>query len=90
MPRYLIERNIPALGSMSAEELRDMARQSNTILGQLGSSVQWVCSYLTRDRMYCIYIAPDEALLREHALLGGFPADQITRVVGMIDPTTGE
>jgi Nickel responsive protein SCO4226-like len=90
MPRYLIERHIPALGARSAEELRDLGKRSNAVLQQLGPSVQWVYSYLTRDRMYCVYVAPDEALLREHALLGGFPADQIMRIVGMMDPTSAE
>ncbi|HWA59718.1 MAG TPA: DUF4242 domain-containing protein, partial [Gemmatimonadales bacterium] len=72
------------------EELRDLARGSNTILRELGPGIQWVESYLLRDRMYCVYIAEDQALLREHALRGGFPADQISRVVGRLDPTSGE
>jgi uncharacterized protein DUF4242 len=90
MPMYLIERNIPDLGVRQPAELRELARASNAILAELGPSIHWVHSYLTRDRMYCIYVAEDEGLLREHALRGGFPADQIARVVGMIDPTTGE
>jgi hypothetical protein len=90
MPRYLIERNIPALGTLLPDDLREVARKSNGILRELGPSVQWVHSYITRDRMYCIYLAPDEALVREHALRGGFPADQISRVSSVIDPTTGE
>lgn len=90
MPMYLIERNIPDLGTRQPAELREIARASNAILRELGPSIQWVHSYLLRDRMYCVYIAEDEGLLREHALRGGFPADQISRIVGKMDPTSGE
>lgn len=90
MPMYLIERIIPDLGMRQPAELKEMARASNALLQELGPSIQWVHSYLTRDRMFCVYIASDEGLLREHALRGGFPADQVSRVVGKIDPTTGE
>lgn len=90
MPKFMIERNIPALGQLGADELRDVARKSNGILLELGPTVQWVQSYITRDRMYCVYVSPDEALVREHALRGGFPADSINRISGVIDPTTGE
>jgi hypothetical protein len=90
MARYMIERNIPALGKLGPDELKDVARKSNSVLRELGPAVQWVQSYITRDRMYCIYLAPDEALVREHALRGGFPADLINRISGMMDPTTGD
>lgn len=86
----MIERNIPALGMLGAPDLRDVARKSNSVLLELGPAVQWVQSYITRDRMYCVYLSPDEALVREHALRGGFPADQINRISGMMDPTTGD
>lgn len=90
MPKFMIERNIPAVGKLLPTELRDVARQSNSVLLELGPSVQWVQSYITRDRMYCVYLAPDEALVREHALRGGFPADRISRITAVIDPTTAE
>lgn len=90
MPKFMIERNIPALGQLGPAELREVAKKSNAILRELGPTVQWVHSYVTRDRMYCVYVAPDVALVREHALRGGFPADQINRVSGVIDPTTEE
>ena len=90
MQKFMIERNIPAVGKLLPTELREVARQSNSVLLELGPSVQWVQSYITRDRMYCVYLAPDEALVREHALRGGFPADQISRITAVIDPTTAE
>jgi len=90
MPKFMIERNIPAVGQLLPTGLRELARRSNGVLLELGPSVQWVQSYITRDRMYCVYLAPDEALVREHALRGGFPADQIYRITAVIDPTTAE
>ena len=90
MPKYVIEREIPNAGQLSAEELRAISQQSCSVLNQLGPSIQWVHSYVTGDKVYCIYIAPDEALIREHAERGGFPANRISEVKQVIDPTTAE
>jgi Nickel responsive protein SCO4226-like len=90
MPRYVIERKIPGAGEMSDADLTLIAQKSCGVLKALGPSIQWVHSYVTGDRIYCVYIAPDERLIREHAARGGFPADRISEVVRMIDPTTAE
>jgi len=90
MPRYLIERDIPGLGRLPAPALQELARKSCQVLRELGPAVQWVESFVTADTMYCVYLAPEEALLREHAIRGGFPADRISRVSRVIDPTTAE
>lgn len=89
MPKYVIERKIPNAGALSAEELRDIARKSNEILSEM-EGIQWVESYVTDDTIYCVYIARDEAAIREHARRGGFPADRITQVRNVINPATGE
>ncbi|MEO8445142.1 MAG: DUF4242 domain-containing protein, partial [Gammaproteobacteria bacterium] len=75
MPRYLIERDIPGAGKLSATDLHDISSKSCGVLGKLGPSIQWVQSYVTDDKVYCVYLAPNEALVREHASLGGFPAN---------------
>lgn len=90
MPKYLIERNIPGAGRLTSLELQQIAQKSCAVLRELGPAVQWVQSYVTSDRLYCLYVSPDEALIREHALRGGFPADQIHRITRVIDPTTAE
>lgn len=90
MPKYMIERNIPGAGRLTQAELRQISQKSCGVLADLGPSVQWVESFVTQDRIYCVYLAPDEALVREHAVRGGFPADQVHRVTRMIDPTTAE
>ena len=90
MPKYLIERQIPAAGSLSATDLQGISAQSCAVLRDLGPSIQWVESYVTDDTIYCIYIAPNEALVREHARLGGFPADRVSQVRTRIDVTTAE
>ena len=90
MPKFLIERSIPGAGKMSAAELRAASQKSCGVLRELGPSVQWLQSYVTDDALYCVYIAPDEAAVRTHAERGGFPANRITRIRGMIDPTTAE
>ena len=90
MPKYLIERELPGAGMLSADQLAGIARRSCGVLHALGPGVQWVQSYVTDDKIYCIYIAPDEAALFVHAQRGGFPVDSIARVAGMIDPTTAE
>ena len=90
MPRYVIERHIPGAGKFSAEELRAISMTSLEVLQKLGPTIQWVHSFVTDDVIYCIYLAPDEATVREHARRGGFPAGRISEIRGMIDPTTAE
>jgi hypothetical protein len=90
MPRFLIEREIPNAGALSAGELQAIAQASCGVLQELGPSIQWVQSYVTEDRITCIYIAPDAALIREHARRGGFPADSVLEVTAVIDPMTAE
>lgn len=86
--RFVIEREIPGASKMSAEQLRDAARESNRVLKDLGPDIQWVHSYVAGDKIYCVYNAPSEALIREHASKSGFPANRITPVAAIIDPTT--
>ena len=90
MPKFVIEREIPGAGKLSAEELRGISQKSCDVIRQLGPQVQWVQSYVTEDKVYCVYIAPDEEAIRRHAELGGFPADSILAVRSVIDPTTAE
>jgi hypothetical protein len=90
MPRFVIEREIPAAGDLSQDELQTISRRSCDVLQQLGPQVQWEHSYVTGDKIYCVYRAPDEESLREHARLGGFPANAINRVRRVIDPLTAE
>jgi hypothetical protein len=90
MPKYVIEREIPNAGKLSAEELQAISQQSCSVLNQLGPSIQWVHSYVTDDKIYCVYVAPNEELIREHATRGGFPANRISEVKQVIDPTTAE
>jgi Protein of unknown function (DUF4242) len=90
MPKYVIERDIPGAGSLTAEQLRGISQKSCSVLSALGPKVQWQNSYVTGDRIYCVYIAENEELLREHARQGGFPANRISRVTTVIDPTTAE
>ena len=90
MPKYLIERDIPGAGQLSPDDLVGVAKKSNAVLGELGPEIQWVESYVSRDAITCLYVAPNERLLREHARLGGFPAERITEVLTVIDPTTAE
>ena len=90
MPRFIIEREIPGVGALSARELQAVAQKSCGVLRALGPQVQRVRSHLTADKIYCEYIAPDEASIREHANRGGFPADAVNRVASTIDPTTAE
>lgn len=90
MPKYVIERNIPGVGSLSPEELQAISQKSCGVLRNMGPQIQWVHSYVTGDKIYCVYIAPDEQTVREHAELGGFPADRISEVTALIDPTTAE
>jgi hypothetical protein len=90
MPKYVIERNIPNVGSLSAQELQGVSQKSCAVLRSMGPQIQWLHSYVTADKIYCVYIAPDERTIREHAERGGFPADRISEVASVIDPTTAE
>lgn len=90
MPQYLIERDLPGAGKLSAQELQAISQKSCGVLDQLGPRIQWVHSYVTDDKIYCVYRAPDEALVREHARQGGFPANRVMKVATMIDPITAE
>ena len=90
MPKYVIERNIPGAGKLSADELKAISQKSCGVLRSMGSEIQWVQSYVTPDKIYCVYIAPNEQMVREHAKLGGFPANSVVRVMTVIDPTTAE
>ena len=90
MPKYVIEREIPGLGSMTPQELQGASQKSCSVLRSLGPQIQWVQSYVTADKLYCIYIAPNEEIIREHAQQGGFPANRISEIRTMIDPTTAE
>ncbi|TFH79558.1 DUF4242 domain-containing protein [Pseudomonas kribbensis] len=90
MPKFVIEREIPGAGNLSEQELKAVSQTSCQVLRGLGPQVQWLQSYVTADKIYCVYIAPDEELVREHARLGGFPANSVSRVMSVIDPTTAE
>jgi hypothetical protein len=90
MPKFVIERNIPGAGRLTPAELQAISATSCGVLRELGPSIQWVHSYVTDDKLYCIYNAPDEAKIREHARLGGFPCDQVAQVRRIIDPVTAE
>ncbi len=90
MPKYVIEREIPGAGNLTPAELTSVSEKSREVLRQLGTQIQWLHSYVTGDKLYCIYIAPNEELIREHARLGKFPANRISQVTALIDPTTAE
>ena len=90
MPKYIIERNIPGAGSLTPQDLRVISQKSCSILNTMGPRIQWLESYVTDDRVYCLYIASDEATIRAHAEQGEFPADRISRIQSVIDPTTAE
>ena len=90
MPKYVIEREIPGAGKLSKEALRDISQKSCTVLSRMGPQIQWVESFVTRDKIYCVYIAPNPELVKEHARQGGFPANRISEVSTVIDPTTSE
>ncbi|HTV06451.1 MAG TPA: DUF4242 domain-containing protein [Acidobacteriaceae bacterium] len=90
MPKFVIERDISGAGSLTADQLQAVSQKSCGVLRNLGPSIQWVHSYVTQDKIYCIYIAPSEQLIREHASQGGFPANRISEIVTMIDPVTAE
>jgi len=90
MPKYVIEREIPGAGKLSAEQLKAVSQTSCGVLNKMGPEIQWVQSFVTADKIYCIYIAPNAEMVREHAKQGGFPANSISEVATVIDPTTAE
>ena len=90
MPQYLIEREIPGAGKLTAAELKGISQKSCGVLNEMGPKIQWVQSYVTGDRIYCVYRAPNEAMVREHAQKGGFPANRVMEIGTVIDPTTAE
>jgi hypothetical protein len=90
MPEFVIERNMPKVGSLNAEQLKGASQTSCGVLRKLGPNIQWVQSYVTDDKIYCVYRAPDAELIRKHAQQAGFPADSVSRVHAQIDPTTAE
>jgi len=90
MPKYVIEREVPGAGKLSVADLQGISQKSCSVLGKLGPQIQWVQSYVTENKIYCIYIAPNEEIVREHAKQGGFPANSISEIKTIIDPTTAE
>lgn len=90
MPRYVIERDIPGAGKLSSQDLQAVSQKSCGVLGKMGPQIQWVHSYVTDDKIYCVYLAPNEEMVREHARQGGFPANRVSAVKAVIDPTTAE
>jgi hypothetical protein len=90
MPKYVIERELPGAGKLSAEELRGISQKSCEVLQEMGPHIQWKESFVTDDKVYCVYIAPNEEAVREHAQKGGFPANRISEIKSVIDPTTAE
>jgi Protein of unknown function (DUF4242) len=89
MPKYVIERELPGAGNLSADELQAISEKSNKVIGELGPDIRWLTSYVTEDKIYCVYVAPDPDIIEEHARCGGFPANRITKVSAVIDPSTG-
>lgn len=90
MPKYVIERDIPGLGTLTDEEIKAISQKSCDVLGELGQKIQWLHSYVTGDKLYCVYLSSGEELIREHARRGGFPANRVSAVRRMIDPSTAE
>ena len=90
MPKYVIERDIPQAGNLTQQQIQALSQKSCSVLENLGSQIQWVHSYVTDDKIYCVYIAPNEEMVKEHAKQGGFPANRVSEVKRMIDPTSAE
>ena len=90
MPKYVIERDLPGAGDLTADELQSISEKSNKVIGELGPEIRWLTSYVTDDKIYCVYVAPDKDVIEEHARCGGFPANRITKVSAVIDPSTGD
>lgn len=89
MPKYIIERNIPGASKLSQQDLQSISQKSCSVLNKMGPQIQWIQSYVAGDKIYCVYIAPNEQMVREHAQQGGFPANVVSEVKSIIDPTTG-
>ena len=89
MKKFVIEREIPQIGTLNPQQVRDAARKSNAVLAQLGPDIQWQESYITADKMFCVYLATDEQVIQKHAQLSGFPASKVTEISSVIDPTIG-
>jgi len=90
MPKYVIEREVPGAGDLTADQLKGISQTSCGVLSNMGPQIQWVNSFVTADKIYCVYIAPNESMVREHAMQGGFPANSVSEVLTVIDPTTAE
>ena len=90
MPKFIIEREMPGAGTLSEADLQGAAKKSCDVLRAMGPEIQWVESYVTGDKLYCLYVAPNEAMIRDHAARGGFPADKVNKISRVIDPTTAE
>ena len=90
MPKFVIERDLPGAGNLSPEELQGVSQKSCDVLQKMGPEIQWIQSFVTADKIYCVYIAPNEEMIREHAKQGGFPANRVSEVKSVIDPTTAE
>lgn len=90
MPKYVIERDVPGAGDLNGDQLREISQTSCRVLSRLGYEIQWIESYVTRDKIYCIYRAPSDGLIREHGILGGFPVNRISVIASVIDPSTAE
>jgi Nickel responsive protein SCO4226-like len=90
LPKYLIEREVPGAGTLSPEQLKGLSQKSCGVLNNLGPQIQWIHSYVTGDKIYCVYLSPNENLIREHARQGGFPANSISEIKTIIDPSTAE
>jgi len=90
MPKYVIERTVPGAGQLSQEDLRAISQKSNKVICDLGPEIRWLESYVTDDKLYCVYVAPDADIIFEHARCGGFPADKVSLVSTVIDPSTGD
>ena len=90
MPKYVIERDLPGAGDLTADELQSISQKSNKVITELGPEIRWLTSYVTDDKIYCVYVAPDKDVIEEHARCGGFPANRITKVSAVIDPSTGD
>ena len=90
MPKYVIERNLPGAGALTDEQIHDISATSNKVLRDMGPDIRWITSYVTDDKIYCVYIAENEDIIYDHARCGGFPADSVSKVARVIDPTTGE
>lgn len=90
MPKFVIEREVPGVGNLTPDQIGDAGRKSNAAIRELGAKIKWITSYITGDKVYCVFVAPDEDAIREHARTLGLPANKVSRVAAMMDPATGE